>query len=238
MTDAARTAHGGHIVTKFEPPAGSLPMTGAIFDIDGTLFDSMPIWYDISDIYLTSKGKTPGPTVFDDISTLSLPESAAYFQQNYGITDSVDTICDEINGLIYNYYAHEAPLKPGAREFLEMLVAQDVRICVATATDRRLVEAALDNQGVAGFISFVTSCSDIGYGKERPDVFLAALERLGTPKESTWVFEDAYHAVVTAHQAGFPVAGIADAWMEEMTDQLRNAADAYMSTFGDWGKRN
>ena len=200
---------------------------GAIFDVDGTLLDSMFIWDTIGEAYLRSIGYQPKENLNETFKNMSLHQAARYYQTEYGVTQSIDEIMDGVNAMLERYYRFEVPLKPGAAELLERLRQSGVRLCIATATDRHLVEAALDRCGVLSCFGEIFTCNEVGHGKDEPDIFEAALRFLGTRKEETLVFDDALYAVRTAKEAGFPVVAVYDSH-EKAQDQIRMLADVYL----------
>ena len=194
---------------------------GAIFDVDGTLLDSMFIWDTIGETY------QPKENLNETFKNMSLHQAARYYQTEYGVTQSIDEIMDGVNAMLERYYRFEVPLKPGAAELLERLRQDGVKLCIATATDRHLVEAALDRCGVLSCFGEIFTCNEVGHGKDEPDIFEAALRFLGTRREETLVFDDALYAVRTAKEAGFPVAAVYDSH-EKAQDQIRMLADVYL----------
>ena len=200
---------------------------GAIFDVDGTLLDSMFIWDTIGETYLRSIGYQPKENLNETFKNMSLHQSARSYQTEYGVTLSIDEIMDGVNAMLERYYRFEVPLKPGVAELLERLRQDGVRLCIATATDRHLVEAALDRCGVLSCFGEIFTCNEVGHGKDEPDIFEAALRFLGTRREETLGFDDALYAVRTAKEAGFPVAAVYDSH-EKAQDQIRMLADVYL----------
>jgi len=200
---------------------------GAIFDVDGTLLDSMFIWDTIGETYLRSIGYQPKENLNETFKNMSLHQAARYYQTEYGVTLSIDEIMDGVNAMLERYYRFEVPLKPGVAELLERLRQSGVKLCIATATDRHLVEAALDRCGVLSCFGEIFTCNEVGHGKDEPDIFEAALRFLGTEKSETVVFDDALYAVRTAKEAGFPVAAVYDSH-EKAQDQIRMLADVYL----------
>ena len=200
---------------------------GAIFDVDGTLLDSMFIWDTIGEAYLRSIGYQPKENLNETFKNMSLHQAARYYQTEYGVTLSIDEIMDGVNAMLERYYRFEVPLKPGVAELLERLRQDGVKLCIATATDRHLVEAALDRCGVLSCFGEIFTCNEVGHGKDEPDIFEAALRFLGTRKEETLVFDDALYAVRTAKEAGFPVVAVYDSH-EKAQDQIRMLADVYL----------
>ena len=158
---------------------------------------------------------------------MSLHQAACYYQTEYGVTLSIDQIMDGVNAMLERYYRFEVPLKPGVAELLERLRQSGVKLCIATATDRHLVEAALDRCGVLSCFGEIFTCNEVGHGKDEPDIFEASLRFLGTRREETLVFDDALYAVRTAKEAGFPVAAVYDSHEKEQ-DKVRLLADIYL----------
>ena len=158
---------------------------------------------------------------------MSLHQAARYYQTEYGVTQSIDEIMDGVNAMLERYYRFEVPLKPGVAELLERLRQDGVKLCIATATDRHLVEAALDRCGVLSCFGAIFTCNEVGHGKDEPDIFEEALRFLGTEKAETVVFDDALYAVRTAKEAGFPVAAVYDSH-ERSQAEVRARSDLYL----------
>lgn len=200
---------------------------GAVFDVDGTLLDSMSVWDTIGETYLRSIGYEPREDLNEVFKNMSLFQAARYYQTEYGVALSIDGIMAGVNAMLERYYRFEAPLKPGVAELLAQFRENGTKMCIATATDRYLVEAALDRCGVLSCFGKIFTCSEVGYGKDRPDIFEAALRFLGTKKAETVVFDDALYAVRTAKKAGFPVAAVYDSH-EKAQNEIRRLADIYL----------
>ena len=115
---------------------------GIIFDADGTLFDSMGLWDQAGEIYLRRKGIRPGKDIRERLETMTMEESAAYFRSSYGIELEQEDIIKEINSMIFDCYEKEIRIKPGLLPVLEDLKRRSVRMCIATSTERPLIEAA------------------------------------------------------------------------------------------------
>ena len=200
---------------------------GAIFDVDGTLLDSMFIWDTIGETYLRSIGYEPREKLNEVFKNMSLFQAARYYRTEYGVTLSIDEIMNGVNAMLERYYRFEVSLKPGVAELLAQLQASGVKLCIATATDRYLVEAALERCGVLSCFGEIFTCNEVGHGKDEPDIFEAALRFLGTRREETLVFDDALYAVRTAKEAGFLVAAVYDSH-ERSQAEVRARSDLYL----------
>lgn len=205
---------------------------GAIFDLDGTLFDSMFIWDTIGEIYLRSIGYEPKENLNETFKTMSLHDAACYYQSKYGVTLSVEELINGVNAMVEKYYRYEVSLKEGVAEFLEALHQKGVKMCIATATDKYLVEAALERCNISKYFSEIFTCTSVGHGKSEPIIYREALKHLGTEKSETYVFEDAIYAVKTAKKDGFTVVGIYDSH-EECYKEVKEISDYYIKDYAD-----
>ncbi|MDO5294918.1 MAG: HAD family phosphatase [bacterium] len=207
-----------------------MQITGAIFDLDGTLIDSMGIWDELAEQYLLKNGIMPQKGVREAIKTMSLEESVVYFKEHYKLEKDTDQMIKEINGMITVQYKEKIPLKDGAKELLESLKERNVKMCIATATDKRLVVMALKRLEILSYFEDIVTCSEIGKSKEHPDIYNEALARIGTKKQTTIVFEDAYHAICTAKKAGYVVAGVKEQSELENQERIGKKADFYITS--------
>ena len=202
----------------------------AIFDFDGTLFDSMFIWDNVGEIYLHSLGKEPKASMREDVRILSLYQSACYFKEEYGIDLSVEEIMAGINQTIEHFYIHEVQPKVGVVPFLNELKQQGISMCIATASDRYQIEAALKRCGMEEIFEAIFTCTEVGHGKDEPEIFRKAMEYFDADRSNTVVFEDALHAIRTAKSDGFEVVAVFDS-SEERQNEIRNLSDCYISDF-------
>lgn len=198
----------------------------AIFDMDGTLVDSMTYWKRLAGEFLESKGVSQIPVgILGQIKTMTMTESAALFIREFSLSGTPESVAAEINFMMDEHYRRDIPLKSGVRDYLESLHRQGVRMCVASATAEPLMEACLKRLEVRPYFQFLLSCETVGAGKNRPDVYFAAAERLGTSPAETAVYEDAEYAVETAKKAGFYVVGIYDESAKRHWQEVTELAD-------------
>ena len=204
----------------------------AIFDMDGTLVDSLMWW----DILWSKLGKTflsdadfhPAPEDDRAVRTLTLADAMERVHKKYNMGKSGEELLDFANRMIEDFYKTDVKPKAGVIEFLETLKAENVKMCVATATAPDLVKIALEYTGVGKYFTKVFSCGEIGKGKEEPDVFLLAGEFLGENPCDTWVFEDSLVAIKTATKIGMNTVGIYDKYNFGQ-DEIKQTATHYIA---------
>ena len=197
----------------------------AIFDMDGTLIDSMVFWKNLATEYLTSKGVRGIPAdILERIKPMTMSESASLFQAEFGLTSDIES---EMNAMMDDHYRKDIPLKSGVREYLQKLRDRGIRMCVASATAEHLMESCLTRLGVRDYFEFLLSCETVGAGKRSPIVYRESARRLNAKPQEIAVCEDALYAIQTAKAAGYYVVGIyddsaAESWqtIEEMADEI------------------
>ena len=204
---------------------------GAIFDIDGTLLDSMPVWENAGARYLATLGIKARSDLKERLDALSLPEGALYMQTEYKLSVTIEEILEGVNQVVKDFYFKEAVLKPGVCDLIQKLKKNQVRLIIATATDAKMAKAALIRNGIWKDFDGMITCEEAGAGKTSPKVFELAREHLQTKKEESWVFEDSLYAVKTASKAGFPVCSIYDAYSRDNTEEIRTFSDIYVKDF-------
>ena len=208
-----------------------IKIQGAIFDMDGTLVNSMilwdVIWEDIGRRYMNVEGFVPDADFDKTLRTMTLRGAMATIHEHYGVGESAEALFAEADALCRDFYANRVELKPGAREFLDRLYEAGIPMCLATATAPDLIPLSIARCDMAKYFGAVLSCVEIGKGKEHPDIFLEAQKRLGTPVEETWVFEDSYIALRTAHGIGMPTVGIYDKYNDFYHDLLESLSNIY-----------
>ena len=205
-------------------------MKGFIFDLDGTLLDSMPVWNNLLDTMLRKKGITPPPDLLDRTKTLGLESCTELVLNEFHLTDDPAVVYQMFQNEMEYQYCNHIPLKPGVREFLESMHGK-VPMAVATATSRNLVEKALAHHNLAQYFQSVTTVAEAGIGKHDPKVFLMAAEKLNLPAENCVVFEDSITAIRSANAAGFTTVAIYEASNLHEQADLKAEANYYAKDF-------
>lgn len=198
----------------------------AIFDMDGTLIDSMPFWCNLSQEYLSRQGVSTLPEgLLDEIIPMTMSESAALFARRFSLPYTPEQICADMNALMEAHYRLDIPFKPSVYDYLSRLAGEGVRMCVASATARPLMHACLDRLGLLPFFDFLLSCEDLHTSKREPLIYLDAARRFGAAPCDVTVYEDSLHCVETARRAGFRVAAVYDAFSDASWPQICALAD-------------
>ena len=207
-------------------------LQSAIFDMDGTLLDSMHIWNDVGPKTLRSMGIEPAPDLGPRLMLMTFRDGAALCKEEYHLSESVEEIMDLTKDRVRSFYEQEVQAKPGVEKFLSLLKMEGVWMYVATNTDRDLVEAALKHTGLDGYFRGIMTCAEVGAGKkDSPEIYERCMRRLRSTKKDTVIFEDALHAIETAKAAGFRVCGVYDPSAEEDQDVIRGLSDYYIRSF-------
>jgi HAD superfamily hydrolase (TIGR01509 family) len=202
-----------------------------IFDLDGTLVDSMWIWEQIDIDFLVERGHELPADLQKDIEGCSFTETAQYFKDRFKLEEDLDTIKATWIEMSKPFYAEKIKLKKGIQELLELFKEKNIRMSIGTSNSRELAEVVLINNGIREYFEeLVTSC-DVKRGKPEPDVFLKAAELMGVSPDDCLVFEDTHAGVLAGKSAGMDVIAIYDALSEEYMEEIKASADHYLMCY-------
>lgn len=202
-----------------------------IFDLDGSLVDSMWIWPVIDNEYLGRFGIKPPQDLQTMIGGRSFSETAVFFKETFQIPDELDTIKADWNRMAWDKYTHEVPLKSGAEEFIRRCIRHNIKLGIATSNSRELAANVMAAHGLASrFACIMTGC-DVTKGKPAPDIYLAVARALGVRPERCLVFEDIVHGIMAGQAAGMKVCAVYDDTSAIHDDEKRTLADYYIHDF-------
>lgn len=201
---------------------------GVIFDLDGTLIDSLGIWHQIDIDYLASKNLNVPKNLHNEIGHLSFVQTAHYFKERFKIEDPVEVLLDTWNKMALDMYTSNTPLKKGAKEFLVYLKSKGIKIGLATSNSTILLTAALKQNNISELFDAITTTSEVDKGKDHPDVYLLASNKLNVPPENCLVFEDILPAVKGATLANMKVVAVEDRESLEDKEELIKLSSRYI----------
>lgn len=182
-------------------------MNYSIFDVDGTILDSMEVWNTLASQYVQSLGMVPEKNLDEIVSDMSLEQSATYLKNHYKINKQEERIISEVLNFISDFYEYEVNLMPGFKEFISHYDSINV---IGTSCDEELVKIALNRLAVLNYFEDIITCSKVNKSKNDPDFYLACAQVLKQRPEDIVVFEDADYCIDVARKVGFKVIKIKD----------------------------
>lgn len=206
-------------------------MEGVIFDLDGSLIDSMYIWDSLAYEYLKSIGYKVSPGVYRELRDMDLEDSSAYLVEKYKLPLLAQELERGMSSMLEHYYQKIFELKPGALEFLRGLKNKGIKLCIGTTCQEDLVWPLLERLGLEAYFEFILTEDRLGVRKTEPAFYDLVWERLSTDKEKTWVFEDALYAIESAKKAGFKVVAVRDESSLDQEEEIEARADLYIDDF-------
>jgi 16S rRNA pseudouridine516 synthase len=202
-----------------------------IFDLDGSLVDSMWIWHAIDIEYLGKFGIPKPENLQADIGGRSFSETAVYFKERFQLPDTLQQIKDDWNRMAWDKYAKEVPLKEGVMDLMAFCKAKGILMGIATSNSRELVDNIVSVHQLEQYISCIMTGCEVEKGKPAPDVYLAVADRLGVKPEECLVFEDIIEGIMAGKAAGMKVCAVYDKHSEQQDEEKRQLADYYTYTF-------
>lgn len=204
-----------------------------IFDLDGSLVDSMWLWKQIDIEYLGGFGIPLPENLQSEIEGMSFSETADFFKERFQLPDPVERIKDDWNRMAWDKYSYEVPLKEGVEKFLDCCLEHHIRLGIATSNSRELVENIVSVHGLNNYFSCIMTGCDVAKGKPAPDIYLAVAEELNAAPERCLVFEDIIPGIVAGRRAGMKVCAVEDAYSVSQRSEKMALADYYIEDFTD-----
>ncbi len=202
-----------------------------IFDLDGSMVDSMWLWKAIDIEYLGRFGITLPEDLQNCIEGMSFSETAAYFKERFSLPDDLETIKAEWNRMAWDKYACEVPVKEGVRELLQYCASHGIKAGIATSNSRQLVENVVSVHGLTSYFDCIMTGCDVARGKPAPDIYLAVAKELDAAPENCLVFEDIVPGIQSGKAAGMKVCAVYDQYSEYQDAEKHQLADYYTYRF-------
>ncbi len=208
-------------------------MNGAIFDVDGTLLDSMNVWWDVLIEFFKAHGRDLSDEEAAQYKELTLEESIPIMADLLKLNMSGDEISDKLKQMAMKQYKYTLTLKKDAEKYLKKLHDEGIKIAIATSGYRELCEQAFSRLNVWQYIDACAFSSEVGVNKSNPDVYLLAAKRIGVRPEDCTVFEDISAGIRGAKKGGFMTCAIYDDTNADETDILKQLSDRYITGWSE-----
>ncbi len=202
-----------------------------LFDMDGTLVDSMWMWGEIDREFLEKRGIEYDDIFQAEIEGLSYMETLRYMKNMYPVEESIEEMADIINDMARDKYEFEVTYKPGALDFLKECKKAGIPCGIATSNNRDLIEACDRNLKFSEYISVIKTADEVGKNKPEPDCYLLAARDLNVPPEKCVVFEDIIPGIQAGKAAGMRVYAVKDDYSKDIEDEKRKLTDGFISDY-------
>lgn len=199
-----------------------------IFDLDGTLVDSMWMWKTIDIEYLNKYGLEFPKGLQSSIEGMSFTETAIFFKDKFNLKDSLDQIKSDWNKMAWDKYLYEVPLKEGVLEFLEYLKANNIPAGIATSNSRELVDLIIEKHNIGKYFASIRTSCEVNKGKPSPDIYLLVAMDLMVEPRKCLVFEDVIHGIMAGKNANMKVCSVYDEFSENVEQQKIRLSDYYI----------
>lgn len=199
-----------------------------IFDMDGTIIDSMGLWKEIDIEHFAMYGKELPPTLQSEIEGMSFYQTAQYIKEQYDFPETIEEMIDLWNQMARKKYAEDVTFKPGAKEFLDYCKANNIKLGIATSNSRFLYDAVSEHLGFDYYFDCVLTGSEVLNGKPAPDVYLKVAENLNVEPSKCLVFEDIIKGIMAGHNAGMTVCAVDDDYSRSTTEEKKQMAEYYI----------
>ena len=209
----------------------------ALFDLDGTLIDSMWMWHEIDELYLKKFNLEVPDDLASSIEGMGFSETAVYFKKRFKLNQTIEQIKSCWNEMAFDIYCNKVPLKNGVIEFLEFLKEKGIKCAIGTSNSIDLAKAVIKSLGIDKYFdSLVTACM-VNASKPKPDIYLAAARDLNVDNDKCIVFEDIPQGIISGHSAGMTTVAVEDDYSLDLTEKKKELADYYIKDYYEFMER-
>lgn len=203
----------------------------AIFDLDGTIVDSMPYWKNAAKDYLESINIKTDENLCEVFLSLSLPEGCKYLKDNYCSNKRVDEIANGINNIMHNHYLKDVKIKPNMIDILKYLKDNNIDMCIASSTDRYLIQECLLKQGLTEYFTYIKTSTEIGKSKQHPDIYLDCINHYNLNNDEAIIFEDLPYGIKAVKPLNIKTVGIYDETSKNHQKEMKIYSTYYFDNF-------
>ncbi len=203
----------------------------AIFDLDGTVIDSMYVWKKVDEDFLTQRGIPVTEEYTDKMRTMFFETAAAYTKETYSLDESVEEIMQVWLDMAHFEYANRVRSKPYAADYIRQLKNKGIKIGMATSNNPYLLMPCLENNNMLGLFDVICYTSEVGTNKSSPDIYIYTAKKMGEKPENCIVFEDIPEGIISASSAGMQTVAVYDPANEPYTDKLTEHSDIFIKSY-------
>lgn len=205
----------------------------AIFDLDGTIIDSMGMWKDISIESMNNRNITIDDDIIKVLEVMTFNESAKFLVSRFNLNEPPQALVDDWSNMAYKYYSNKFKLKSGVMEYLNYLKNNKIKLAVATSCMRNLCMAVLENNNAIHYFDEIVLSTEIGSNKSKPDIYLHTAKKLDVPPNECMVYEDILIAIKSARRAGMTVTAVYDKYAEHELQEIKKNAHFFINSFDE-----
>lgn len=206
---------------------------GIIFDLDGTLIDSMKVWENLASQFLKKNKIVPNEGLEEIIKTMTLRESSKYLIDEYNLDYTIEEVIINIKDIVFDAYKYDIQAKDCVHEYLEILKKTNLKMMILTASEKELVDICLKRLGLIKYFDHIITCGDVNLSKNNPEIYMLASNIINSKPERVLIFEDSYHCVKAAKIANMRVVGVKDEFSLKDETNIKELADYYINSFCD-----
>lgn len=204
-----------------------------IFDMDGTLIDSMSAWDDVGEKVLLENNKIPEKNLIDTLNKMTFDESAKYLIENYNLEISLEEIKNRFYEIVKYKYENTIYLKEGVVEFLEKCKKNNIKMAILTASNREISEIVLKRLDILKYFDFIMTTEEENLTKKDEKIYIRALKKLNASIKETAIFEDMLYSLEISNSIGIMTIGVFDKSSIKDIEKIKKNSNLFIYSFKD-----